>query len=103
MADTLLIMTQKRFGCVGVVDAQGCLSGIVTDGDLRRNMGANLLARSAGEVMTRAPRTAHVRMLASQALKLMNDTRITALFVVDEDMKPVGIIHVHDLLRAGVM
>jgi arabinose-5-phosphate isomerase len=101
MAETLLVMTEKRFGCVGVVDSQNRLQGVITDGDLRRHMGG-LMEHTAGEVMTHAPRTVTPAMLAAEALKLMNDSRITVLFVV-EDGRPTGILHVHDLLRSGVV
>ena len=101
MQRALLRMTEKRFGCVGVTDADGRLAGVITDGDLRRHM-EGLLSHTAGEVMTPGPKTAHTHMLAGEALKLMNDSRITVLFVV-EDERPVGILHVHDVLRAGVL
>jgi arabinose-5-phosphate isomerase len=101
MRDALLVMSEKRFGSVAVVDAAGVLVGMITDGDLRRHMDG-LMSHSAGEVMTRDPRTIQAGTLAAEALKLMNDSRITVLFVVD-DGKPVGILHVHDLLRAGVI
>ncbi|CAN5330559.1 KpsF/GutQ family sugar-phosphate isomerase [soil metagenome] len=100
MSEALLVMTEKRFGCVGVTE-EGQLVGLITDGDLRRHM-AGLMAHSAGEVMTRDPQTAAPGMLAAQALKLMNERRITVLLVVD-DRRPIGILHVHDLLRAGVV
>jgi arabinose-5-phosphate isomerase len=101
MSKTLLVMTQKRFGCVGVIDQAGALQGVITDGDLRRHM-TDLMARHAGEVMTEQPLTVAPSMLAGEALKLMNDRRITVLFVLDGPV-PVGILHVHDLLRAGVI
>lgn len=103
MSDALLAMTEKRFGCLGVVDGQGCLTGIVTDGDLRRHMGADLLTRQTGEIMTGAPRTIGPDQLVAEALRLMNDPDrpITALFVVDDALRPIGIVHIHDLLRAG--
>jgi arabinose-5-phosphate isomerase len=94
-------MTEKRFGCVGVVD-DGRLIGLITDGDLRRHM-EGLMGHSAVEVMTPHPLTALAPTLAAEALKLMNDRRITVLFVVDDGGRPVGILHVHDLLRAGVV
>ncbi len=104
MHAALLIMTEKRFGCVGVVDAAGSLTGILTDGDLRRHMGPDLLTRQVCEIMTRGPRTIGPDALAADALHEMNDGPhpITALFVVDAANAPVGILHVHDLLRAGV-
>ena len=103
MSEAILLMTSKRFGCLGVTDLEGKLIGIVTDGDLRRHMDPHLLDRTAGEVMTAAPMTIRPQALAVEALAIMNDpTRpITALYVVD-DSGPVGIIHIHDLLRAGV-
>ncbi len=101
MPDALLVMSEKRFGAVGVVDDAGRLSGLITDGDLRRHMDG-LLTHTAGEVMTRAPLTIGPQALAAEALKLMNERRVTVLFVV-EDARPVGIVHVHDLLRAGVI
>ncbi len=100
MGETLLVMTQKGFGCVGVVSEEGRLSGIITDGDLRRHLDG-LLARTAGEVMTEAPKSIRSGALAAEALGVMNASAITNLFVVDGDL-PVGIIHIHDCLRAGV-
>ncbi|WP_210528423.1 KpsF/GutQ family sugar-phosphate isomerase [Rubellimicrobium arenae] len=103
MTEALLVISQKGFGVVGVTDAGGCLSGIVTDGDLRRHM-AGLLDRRAGEVMTRAPRTIAPNALAEEAVKLMNDRRITCLFVVDPRApgRVEGLLHIHDCLRAGL-
>lgn len=101
MSEALLIMTAKSFGCVGILDDAGRLEGIVTDGDLRRHMSDNLLALTTGEVMTPHPRTISPDALASEALAVMNARSITNLFVVEERC-PVGIIHVHDCLRAGV-
>lgn len=103
MAEALVTMTEKSFGCLGVVNETGSLIGIITDGDLRRHMGPGLLAEVAGAIMTRAPNIKVVprEMLASAALQFINASQKTVLFVV-EDGKPVGIIHVHDLLRAGV-
>jgi arabinose-5-phosphate isomerase len=100
MKDALLVMTEKRFGAVGVTDASGALVGLITDGDLRRHIDG-LLDHMAGEVMTRDPRTTGPKTLAAEALKTM-EGRITVLFVVEET-QPIGIVHVHDLLRAGVI
>lgn len=104
MDRALLLMTEKRFGCLGVIDASGRLIGIVTDGDLRRAMGPELLARRARDVMTRSPQTIGPDAFAAEALHAMNMRArpITALFVVDDAGRPVGILHIHDLLRAGV-
>jgi arabinose-5-phosphate isomerase len=104
MDRALLLMTEKRFGCLGVVDASGRLVGIVTDGDLRRAMGPDLLSQCVRDVMTHAPRTISPDALAVEALHAMNarSRPITTLFVVDPRGLPVGILHVHDLLRAGL-
>lgn len=104
MDRALLLMTEKRFGCLGVSGADGRLAGIVTDGDLRRAMGPDLLSRMLGDIMTPAPRTIGPDALAAEALHLMNarERPITALFVVDAAQRPVGILHIHDLLRAGL-
>jgi len=101
MRDALLTMTAKRFGCVGVVDAKGKLSGVITDGDLRRHMNPKLLEQAASAVMTKKPLTIRPRALAAEALNIMNTKSITTLFVVEKE-KPVGIIHIHDCLRAGI-
>ncbi|WP_420548812.1 KpsF/GutQ family sugar-phosphate isomerase [Curvivirga sp.] len=102
MRDAIVIMAEKRFGCVGITDNQGNLSGIVTDGDLRRHMAPNLLDQSADSIMTPNPITITPSSLAAEALTLMNESKITAVFVTD-GKKPVGIAHVHDFLRAGVV
>jgi arabinose-5-phosphate isomerase len=103
MREALLVMTEKRFGCVGVLSDDGCLAGIITDGDLRRHIDG-LFEHSAGDVMTPDPKTAPPSMLAAEALKRMTQTApsSTVLFVVD-DARPVGILHIHDLVRAGVI
>ncbi|MGI9406014.1 MAG: KpsF/GutQ family sugar-phosphate isomerase [Hyphomicrobiaceae bacterium] len=100
MADALVTMTTKSFGCIGIVDENGKLIGIITDGDLRRKMADNLLSKTVQEVMTPNPKTIAPDVLAPAALEMLSG-KITAAFVV-EDEKPVGIIHLHDLLRAGV-
>ncbi|HEY3912156.1 MAG TPA: KpsF/GutQ family sugar-phosphate isomerase [Stellaceae bacterium] len=102
MSEAILLMTAKSFGCLGACDAEGRLIGIVTDGDLRRHMGDALLGRLVGEVMQRAPKTIGPSALAAEALGLMNRTAITSLFVVDDDDRPIGFLHMHDCLRAGV-
>jgi arabinose-5-phosphate isomerase len=101
MRHALVSMTQKSFGHLGVVDAKGKLIGVTTDGDLRRHVGADLVKARTADIMTREPKTATPKMLVSAAIELINAARITALFVVEKG-KPVGIVHVHDLLRAGV-
>ena len=101
MSEALVRMTEKSFGCLGVTDSEGRLVGILTDGDLRRNMGDGLLSAKLSNVMTAAPKTVSPDTLASAALNMLNTSKITALFVVEEG-KPVGIVHIHDLLRLGV-
>jgi len=101
MSEAIVVMTEKALGCLGVVDRNGVLQGIITDGDLRRHMGNGLLDRRAGEIMTPAPKTVTPDLMASAALEIINTSSITALFVV-ENGRPVGIIHIHDLLRAGL-
>ena len=101
MSEAIVVMTEKALGCLGVVDADGVLQGIITDGDLRRNMGNGLLDRRAAEIMTPAPKTVTRGIMASAALEIINARAITALFVVEEG-RPVGLVHIHDLLRAGV-
>ncbi len=104
MAEALVTMTHKGFGCAGVVDPTGVLRGIITDGDLRRHMGPDLLTATAGAVMTADPRTVSPRDLAAQALRAMtaHPPRVTVLFALDDGGRPTGIIHMHDCLRAGV-
>ena len=102
MQKVLLEMTAKRFGCAGVVAQDGALIGVITDGDLRRHMGDYLLEQSAEEVMTANPITIAPTLLAPEALAIMQEKSITSLFVVDKHV-PVGILHIHDLLRAGVV
>ncbi|WP_062206200.1 SIS domain-containing protein [Aureimonas sp. AU12] len=101
MSEAIVAISRKGFGCVAVVDEAGRLLGIVTDGDLRRHLAADLLQRTVDEVMTRAPKTIRPETLAVKALDMLNAANITALMVV-EDGLPVGIIHLHDLLRIGV-
>jgi arabinose-5-phosphate isomerase len=101
MSEVILAMTGKRFGCVGLTDARGQLVGIITDGDLRRHWGERMQEKQPGQIMTRAPQVAQRGSLASSALEMMNRMKITVLFIV-ADKKPVGILHIHDLLRAGV-
>ncbi len=104
MDAALVRMTEKRFGCLGIVHEDGRLLGIVTDGDLRRAMGPDLLRRPAGEIMTPSPRTIGPDALAAEALHAMNahERPITTLFVVNPAGHPLGILHLHDLLRAGL-
>jgi arabinose-5-phosphate isomerase len=102
MSEALVEMTSKGFGCVGIVDARGAIAGIVTDGDLRRHMRPDLMTALVDDVMTKNPKTIRGSLLASEALEILNASKITAL-IVTEANKPVGIVHLHDLLRAGVV
>ncbi|MDU0955366.1 MAG: CBS domain-containing protein, partial [Bradyrhizobium sp.] len=101
MADALAEMSAKGLGCVVIVDGRGHVAGIITDGDLRRKMRADLLSVAVDEIMTANPRTVGREALASEALEILNSAKITTLIVTD-GAKPVGILHMHDLLRAGV-
>ncbi|MDZ4737036.1 MAG: KpsF/GutQ family sugar-phosphate isomerase [Rhodospirillaceae bacterium] len=101
MDEAILVITAKRFGCVGIVDDKGALLGIITDGDLRRHMAPDLLKKPVAAIMTGAPHTIRPDALAAEALRLMNENAITSLFVT-ADGRPVGILHIHDCLRAGV-
>jgi arabinose-5-phosphate isomerase len=101
MSEAIVEMSAKGFGCVAVVDADGKLAGMVTDGDLRRHMRNDLLQAPVEKVMTASPKTIRPDQLASEALQVLNASKITALIVVEEQ-RPVGIVHFHDLLRAGV-
>ena len=100
MADTLIVMSEKSFGIAGVTEGDR-LVGVISDGDLRRNI-AHLMDRTAGQVATRNPRVIAPDDLAAEAMAVMSGNRITALFVVDSDGQPIGLLHLHDCLRAGL-
>jgi arabinose-5-phosphate isomerase len=102
MSEALVEMTSKGFGCVGIIDGRGAIAGIVTDGDLRRHMRPDLMTALVDDVMTKNPKTIRGNLLASEALEILNASKITAL-IVTEANKPAGIVHLHDLLRAGVV
>ncbi len=101
MSEAIVEMSTKGFGTVGLTDAHGCLAGIITDGDLRRHMRPDLLDSKVDDVMSPNPKTVAPDQLGSEALEILNSAKVTALMVVDAG-KPVGIVHVHDLLRAGI-
>jgi len=101
-SDALLEMTKKRLGCVGVVDSEGRLEGIFTDGDLRRHIEAEFRNVEVKDLMSKNPVTINKGAFASEAMALMNKMNITVLFVLD-DTKPIGAIHLHDILRAKVL
>ncbi|MEJ1160201.1 KpsF/GutQ family sugar-phosphate isomerase [Prosthecomicrobium sp. N25] len=101
MREAILLMNQRGFGCLGVLRDDGRLAGIVTDGDLRRHIGDDLLTRKVDEVMTRRPKVIRPDALVASAMELLNSSQITALLVVENE-RPIGIVHMHDLLRLGV-
>ena len=100
--EAVRVISEKRFGCVGVVAADGRLAGILTDGDMRRRFGENLAGRPVSAVMTRSPRTVAADLRASEALAVLNRAQITALFVIDGEGRPTGLLHIHDCLKAGL-
>jgi arabinose-5-phosphate isomerase len=100
MSEALIEMSRKGFGCIGIVDGDGVLVGVITDGDLRRHMSSNLLETTVDDVMTRKPKTVRPDQLISETLEILNSMKVTALFAIEAG-KPVGIVHIHDLLRAG--
>jgi arabinose-5-phosphate isomerase len=102
MADAILTMSAKTFGCVGVTDPTRRLVGIITDGDLRRHMTDDLLRSAVDHVMTKHPKTIRPQALAAEALGRMNQEAITSLFAVDDESRPLGIVRIHDCLRAGI-
>ncbi|NHN92303.1 KpsF/GutQ family sugar-phosphate isomerase [Acetobacter sicerae] len=104
LRDVIVEMTRKALGCVGIVDAQGKLVGIITDGDLRSALDRDLATTPASAVMNSSPLTVSADMLGVEALRIMNDRPkpITSLFVLNDDRNPTGVLHIHDLLRAGV-
>ena len=101
MSEALVEMTSNNFGCVGIVDREGSIVGIITDGDLRRHMRPDLITAPVDEIMTKNPKTIGPEMLASEALEILNSGKITTL-IVTSGRKPIGILRLHDLLHAGV-
>ena len=101
LEEAVLEMSNKRLGCVGIVEENGTLAGIITDGDLRRHINRNMLEMSTVQVMTANPQTIEPDALATSAVAILNEKSITALFAI-ENNKPVGVVHLHDLLRIGI-
>ena len=101
MKETLLMMSSKGFGIAAIVDKIGCLVGVITDGDLRRNID-DLMGRNAGDIASLSPITVVEETLVVDALNLMQERKISVLIVTSTDNKPVGVIHIQDLLRVGV-
>ncbi|ANL35757.1 KpsF/GutQ family sugar-phosphate isomerase [Rhizobium phaseoli] len=102
MPDAITVLSRKHFGCVGVLDEEGRLCGIVTEGDMARNLTRNLAELAVDDIMTKTPKTVKPTMLATAALALLNQHSIGALIVIDDDRRPLGLVHFHDLLRIGV-
>jgi arabinose-5-phosphate isomerase len=102
MPDAIEELSRKRFGCVGVVDEEGCLCGVITDGDISRHLDLDLRQTPVDHVMTVNPKTVGKDTLATAAMAILNKHSIGALLVVDDQRRPVGIVHFHDLLRVGV-
>ena len=100
LSDVILEMTAKRLGCVGVLDGAGALVGVITDGDLRRHLAPELLVERADSIMSPRPKTIRPKALVVEALREMNEKQITTLFVIEAD-RPLGVVHIHDCLRAG--
>jgi len=106
MKEALFEITSKRLGVTGVVDAQGRLVGAITDGDLRRGLEkkGDIFAFTAADLMTRRPKVVAAEMLAAEAVAVMEQFPITSLFIVDQPSnKPIGVIHLHDIIQAGVV
>jgi arabinose-5-phosphate isomerase len=101
MKEALFLISNKGFGCLGIIDDDGALVGIITDGDLRRHLSGDIFERPVEDVMTPDPKTIGPDALVASALEILNAAAITALMVV-ENRRPVGIVHMHDLLRTGV-
>ncbi len=102
LTEAVMVLSKKRFGCVGVTDADGRLCGIVTEGDLARNLARPLAELLVDDIMTRTPKTIKASALATSAAALLNEMGITALIVIDDERRPTGIVHFHDFLRVGV-
>ena len=105
MSDAIVAMTSKSFGCVGVTanNTDKTIIGVVTDGDLRRHINDDIMSKTIAEVMTKSPIMINQNILAVEAVNIMNSKKITSLFVVSDDKKPLGILHLHDCLRAGIV
>lgn len=102
MPEAVMVLSDKRFGCVGIINDKGALIGIFTDGDLARNLDKDLFNFKVDDLMTPNPKTISQNALATSAMAILNEFNISALIVTDEDKKPTGIVHVHDLLRIGI-
>jgi arabinose-5-phosphate isomerase len=106
VTEAIGIISEKGFGCIGLTDKQGLLTGIITDGDIRRKLSSDIMSKTARDIMTARPKTVAPDALVAEAMAIMNDLknsfrRITCLLVIDGAGKPVGLLHIHDCLRAG--
>ena len=101
MSQAIVEMSAKGVGCIGIVDTHGQLCGIITDGDLRRHMRPGLTEQTVDSIMTKSPKCCRPDQLVSEVIEMLNSAKITAMFVV-EGTRPVGVVHLHDLLRIGV-
>lgn len=106
LSETFTVMTEKMLGCIGLTDSEGVLTGIITDGDIRRHLSHDLLNKQAKDIMTTNPKVIETDTLVGEAMAIMNGIdgstrKVTCLFVVDQDKKPMGVLHIHDCLRAG--
>ena len=102
MPEAVKTLSHKHFGCVGITDQLGKLCGIVTEGDMARNLARDLSVLAVDDVMTRNPKVIKGDALATTAAAMINKHGIGALIVVDDENMPIGLIHFHDLLRIGV-
>ena len=100
MDEAIVVMTEKGFGCLGIIDDKGALAGIITDGDLRRHMADDLLTKTASDIMTAKPQSIGGDKLTAEALSLMQESKIQCLFVCEQGL-PIGLVRVLDLLRLG--
>lgn len=103
MKEAIISMTMYSLGCVGIVDHNNKLDGIITDGDLRRNMSNDLLTKKVDDIMTKNPISISKNILANEVLHMMEEKKITCVFVVDEKKQPIGVIHLHDILRKKII
>jgi arabinose-5-phosphate isomerase len=103
MQEGILIMTQYTLGCLGIIDNKGALIGIITDGDLRRHMSFDLLEKSVNDVMTKTPITTNKDILTSELILIMENKKITSVFVINDSFQPIGIVHIHDILMRKIV
>ena len=103
MQEALMTMSKFGFGCIGITNCKGEFLGVITDGDLRRSMSADLLTKSVDDVMTKNPITINKNILASELLHMMEGNKITNIFVINDNQEPIGLVHIHDLLMRKIV